>query len=40
MHSFFNKKYVCINKAEDFPTLYVFPSLSNENLKDKIDQLV
>ena len=39
MHSFFNKKYVCINKAEEFHILYVVPFLSKENLKDKIDQI-
>lgn len=39
MRSFFNKKYVGINKAEDFHTLYVFPFLSNENPKDEIGHI-
>lgn len=39
MHSFFNKKYVRINTVEEFHVLYVVPFLSEENLKDKIDQI-
>lgn len=39
MHSFFNKKYVCIKKPEEFHIVYGVPFLSKENLRDKTDQI-